>query len=436
VPTNQAPRLFPKLENSAALRSFLWLALDRGVRLALAVGVGLLVARYLGPEQFGVLNYALAVVALAGPLAELGLDGVARREFVLHPERSGTIAGTVFWLRLCGGIVALGAVCFWSMIGAERHVERIILMILSLMTLQPAGMITESWMQSRHDARGSVLPQWVALLLGAAARVAAIRWQAPLSVFAAISVIEIGVTVLSVVAVARCAGLGPLRFEAALARHLLRESWPWALSGAAIMIYMRIDMLMLRTMVGDSAAGVYAAAVRLSELGYFVPIIVANSVQPSLLKARECGEDGYRMALRNYFRLSVAAAYAFALVASLGASSIVSIAYGARYAEAGAILAVHAWAAVFVFLGVARGQFLVNAGMAKFGLLCTVAGAVANVGLNYLLIPRWAGLGAAVATVVSYALSAWLMSFVSPQVRAIGWMQTKALLWPVPTRNR
>ena len=436
MPTDLSTRSLSRLKNSAALRSFLWLALDRGVRLALSGGVGLLVARYLGPEQFGVLNYALAVVALAGPLAELGLDAVARREFVLHPERSGTIAGTVFRLRLYGGIVAVCAVCLGTIVGVEPHEERIILMILSLMTLQPAGMIAESWLQSRHDTRGSVLPQWVALLLGVAARVAAIRLQAPLSVFAAISVVEIGATVLLVVAVARRAGLGPLRFEAALARHLLGESWPWAVSGAAIMIYMRIDMLMLRTMVGDSAAGVYAAAVRLSELGYFVPIIVANSVQPSLLKAKECDEGRYRMVLQNYFRLSVALAYGFALVASLAAPAIIGVAYGAHYAEAGAILAVHAWAAVFVFLGVARGQFLINAGMAKFGLLCTVAGAVANVGLNYLLIPRWAGLGAAVATVVSYAISAWLMSFASLQVRPIGWMQTNALLWPIPNRNR
>ena len=418
------------------MRSFAWLGLDRGGRLALSVGVGLLVARYLGPEQFGVLNYALAVVALVGPLAELGLDAVARREFVLHPERSGTIAGTVFRLRLCGGFLAAGAVCFGATIGGDPHEERIILMILSLMTLQPAGMVAESWLQSRYDARGSVLSQWVALLFGAAARLVAIWVRAPLSVFAVITVIEIGAAVLLVVAAARRAGIGPFRFEADLARLFLRESWPWAVSGAAIMIYMRIDMLMLRTMVGDSAAGVYAAAVRISELGYSVPIIVANSVQPSLLKAKEYDEGRYQMVLQNYFRLSVAFAYGFALVAAVTAPVIIGVAYGARYAEAEAILAVHAWAAVFVFLGVARGQFLINAGMAKFGLLCTVAGAVTNVGLNYLLIPRWAGLGAAVATVVSYAISAWLMSFASPQVRPIGWMQTKALFWPIPNRNR
>jgi PST family polysaccharide transporter len=401
--------------------------------MALSIGVGLLVARYLGPEQFGLLNFALAAVALAGPLAEMGLDAVARREFVRQPERSAAIAGTVMRLRLCGGGVAVCAIVCAALVLARSAEERLLLVVLSLTILQPAGMIAETWLQSRHEARHSVVPQWCALFLGAGARLLAIRLQAPLSVFAIISVIEIGVGILLVAMAARRLGLVELRFDAGLARLLVCEGWPWAVSGAAVMIYMRIDVLMLRTMVGDSAAGVYAAAVRLSELGYFVPVIVANSVQPSLLKVKDRDLGSYNTALQRYFRLSVLCAYAFALPIALLASPIISHAYGARFAEAGPILAVHAWAAVFVFLGVARSQYLVNAGLARFGLMCTLAGAVANVVLNLILIPRWGGMGAAVATVVSYAVAGWVTSFFTPGARWIGWMQTKSLFWPVTT---
>jgi O-antigen/teichoic acid export membrane protein len=193
---------------------------------------------------------------------------------------------------------------------------------------------------------------------------------------------------------------------------------------------MRIDILMLRWMAGEAASGQYAAAVRLSELGYFIPLIAAASVQPLLVRAHQGDAGSYLRALQKYFDLSTLAAYVLALPTALLAPWIIRLAYGVQYAEAGAILAVHAWAVVFVFLGVARSQFLINAGFTRFSLVATVAGAAMNVSLNLLLIPRWSGMGAALATVISYAVSAWLTSFFSPKVRHIGWMQTKAMLAP------
>jgi O-antigen/teichoic acid export membrane protein len=108
----------------------------------------------------------------------------------------------------------------------------------------------------------------------------------------------------------------------------------------------------------------------------------------------------------------------------------VRVLYGRPFADAGPILAVHIWSSVFVFLGVARGQWLVNEKLQHFYLASTMVGAVANVGLNLVLIPRAGGLGAAVATVVSYALAAWLCSYFHPAVRPTAAMQTRALLVP------
>jgi len=201
-------------------------------------------------------------------------------------------------------------------------------------------------------------------------------------------------------------------------------------ASSAVMIYMRIDILMLRWMAGEAASGEYAAAVRVSELAYFLPVIVAASMQPLLARSSGDEKTAYGRQLQRYFDASALAAYALALPVALLAPWIIRLAYGPPYAAAAPILAVHAWAVIFVFLGVARSQFLVNAGLTRFSLVCAVTGALVNVALNLLLIPRWSGLGAAVATVVSYAVSAWLMSFCSPGLRPVGWMQTKALLSP------
>ena len=164
---------------------------------------------------------------------------------------------------------------------------------------------------------------------------------------------------------------------------------------------------------------------------YFVPTALASSVLPALLRARQHNAAEYARRQQQYYDLSAAVAYALSVPVALVAPWVVRVAYGAEFAAAGPILAVHIWSSVFVFLGVARGQWLVNEGLQKFYLGTTCAGAVANVALNLVLIPRWGGLGAAWATVVSYGLAAWLASYAHPAARATAAMQTRALLIPL-----
>jgi O-antigen/teichoic acid export membrane protein len=198
----------------------------------------------------------------------------------------------------------------------------------------------------------------------------------------------------------------------------------------AVIVYLRIDEVMLRYLASPAEVGIYAAAVKLSELWYFLPSALAASVLPALLRARERDAAAYAARQQQYYDLSVGLAYLLSVPVALVAPWLVRLIYGPAFTASGPILAVHIWASVFVFLGVARGQWLVNEGLQKFYLAATLAGAAANILLNLVLIPHWGGLGAAWATVVSYALSGWLTSFCHPMVRTTGIAQTRALAIP------
>lgn len=398
--------------------------------MVVSVFVGLWVARYLGPEEFGRLNYALAVVAMLGPLAELGFEAVLRREFVRSPETAATLVGTAMRLRAAGAILAIGVVMACTFVPGIIGGDRQLLIILALTLFQPSAMVSESWLQSRLESRKSVFPQWIALGLGAGARVLAIAFRAPLEVFASIVVLELGLGSALVLYSGRKAGLRIGRADGAVALSLLKECWPLALSSVSVIIYMRIDVLMLRWMEGERAAGIYSAAVRLSELVYFLPMIAAVSIQPMLVRAHQAGEGVYLHRLQVYFELSALAAYVIAIPMVLFSSHLTFLAYGTLYNESAPILAIHAWAMVFVFLGVARSQHLVNIGYTGFSLMSTTAGALINVVLNLVFIQWWSGLGAAMATVLSQGVSAWLSSFVPSAVRPIGFLQAKALFFP------
>lgn len=418
----------------AAASNFGWLAAERAMRLVLGTAVGFWIARHLGPTQWGVLGYAMALVTLLGFIPALGLDPVIKRELLEKPAATAEVLASGLVLRLISGGLALLVVAAAVLIGAGLSgEEKRLLLILAPLLLQPALFLPDLWLQAHLQAQRSVSVQLAALAVCSAGRIGLILANAPLTAFAGMVVAEMLLGAAGLYWRARQAGLRIAldRARRDTMRALWRECWPLMFAGFAVIVYMKIDEVMLRQLAGPAAIGLYTAATRLSELWYFIPVALGSSLLPALLRARAAEPAAGERRWQQYYDLSAAVAYALSVPIALLAPWIIRLAYGEAFAAAGPILAVHIWSSVFVFLGVARGQWLVNERRQNFYLATTTAGAVVNVGLNFWLIPRWGGLGAAYATLVSYALAAWLASYAHPAVRATARMQTRALLIPV-----
>jgi O-antigen/teichoic acid export membrane protein len=426
-PSTAQPRITP-----AAWSNFGWLAVDKLVRMALGVLVGFWVARHLGPADFGALNYAFAAVTLFLPVAGMGLDALVRRILLVEPARADDC---LYWARRVRGAAACACyalILAWVLLAPMDARDRQLLLIAGLTLFQPAGMVADLWLQAHLHARASVLAQWVALAVGAAWRVILILGDASLMMFAWVAVAEMALVAAGVELAAR--RLGRPREARAPGRSLLGElvrgALPLLLSGLAIALYLRIDVVMLRWLAGVEAAGIYAAAVRISELWYFVPMALASSLLPAVLHSRAEGPEAYARRLQQFYDLNAAVALVAATVTALVATPIVAWTYGPAYAAAAPVLRWHAWAAVFVFIGVVRGQFLVNENLGWFYFVATGTGAVLNIALNFWLIPRAGPVGAAQATLVSYAVASWLSSWFSAAMRPTAVMQSLALLIP------
>ncbi len=417
-----------------AAHNFGWLAAEKAVRLVLSVGVGFWVARHLGPARLGTLGYCLALVTLVSCAVSLGFDAVVKRDLLQRPGSTRELLASGAVLRLAAAVMCYGGLLLLVLVGAlGAGEERRLLAILGLTLFQPAWLMPDLWLQAHLHAKFSVWAQTAALAVGAAVRIALIAADAPLAGFAWAIALEGGLTAAGIHWFARRAGLHFAWTAARLAtmRRLFAEAWPLMFAGLAIVIYMKIDEVMLRWLAGPAAVGIYTAATRLTEIWYFIPIGLASSLLPALLRARERGEADYRTRLQHYYDLNAAVGYALSVPVALAAPWIVRLAYGPAFAATAPIVAVHIWSSVFVFVGVARGQWLVNERLQIFYLLATVGGAAVNVALNFAVIPRWGGLGAAAATVVSQALAAWLSSFCLAATRETGWMQARALLVPL-----
>ncbi|MGC2614807.1 MAG: flippase [Terracidiphilus sp.] len=407
-----------------------WLMVDRVIRMGMGLFVGVWVARYLGPAQFGSLNFAAAFVALFGSVTTLGLDGIVVREVLQKAEDTCEILGTTLALRGGAGLVAMAA-SIGTLALIQRH-DRMALLLVSILSLTLVFQALDTidvFFQSQVRSKITVWAKNAAFLLFVVVRVYLVIAKAPLWTFAVAMTGEVALGAAGLVLGYRLSGgrLSSWRSSKKRATELLKQSWPVIFSAMAVMVYMRLDMVMLKMMQGDFAVGLYAAATRISEVWYFIPMAIVSSVSPAIMRAKDDPALFYGR-LRKLFSLMTLSACVIGSIVALASNAIVRILYSSGYRGAGPVLAVHVWASVFVFLGVAQSPFDVTKSLFKLSLYRIVAGAVINVVMNLYLIPRYSAMGAAIATVVSYAISGVFSNVFSAQTRPIFYMQMRSFI--------
>ncbi|TDG12754.1 flippase [Seongchinamella unica] len=407
-----------------------WLFFDRFLRMGIGLLVGVWIARYLGPEKFGLLNFVMAFVGLFGAIAVLGLQEIIVRDLVRDPSHKEQTLGTAALLLLFSGFLAYGlamVVIFW--LRPEDQLARILVAIFGSTLLLRCSDVAKYWFESQVLSKYTVWVQNVFFVIFAAIKVGLILAQAPLVAFVWAMVTEAALVAATMLAVLDLSGtrLMKMTMSARRAKTLLADSWPLLLSGIAVMIYMQIDQIMLAQMVGENAVGIYSAAVRISEVWYFLPLAIVASVFPNILQAREKGEKEYYSKLQHLYDLMAWLSITVALPMTFLSTFVATLLFGAPYAAAGPVLAVHVWTSFFVFLGVASSRWFVAEGQQLLLLQKTVLGAAVNVILNLILIPQYGAIGAAWTTVFSYSVSDLFADLIHRETRAMFLMKIKVL---------
>jgi PST family polysaccharide transporter len=416
------------------------LFVDRILRLAVNLVVGVWVARYLGPAQFGLYNYAIGFVSLFSPIAYLGLGSIVVRDIIQEPAATNEILGTTLMLRLVGGAVMV--VLTLGMIAWLRPNDPMMYWLVcatSLGNLLLAWETIDYWFQSQTLSQQIVYARNVAFLIATLLKILLIQLQAPLIAFAWVWTAEVALMVVAQI-IAYCHSRGRItdwRLSLRRAVNLLQNAYPLMLSSFSIIFYMRIDQVMLGMMVGDHAVGIYSVAVRVSEACYFVPSAISTSVSPSIVSIKHTDPALYQQRFQRTLNMMIVAAYGICIAMTVCASTIIPLVFGSDYAASTPVLIIHIWSLIFVFLTIVREIWVVAEGVTYVSFLASTLGAITNFLLNLYLIPRQGAVGAAIATFISYGVSGYLTFILIPNFWQLGGMMTRALLctWLIPTRR-
>ena len=411
------------------IRNIGWLTIEKVLAMAINFSLVIYLVRYLGVEDFGKLSYCISFVALFEAIAKLGLNGIVVRNLVQEPAAKNTILGTAFVLKLCGSMVTWGLIFITSLkfnYNQELHGINIILACGLIFT---AFDTIDYWFESQVKSKAISLIRTTQLVITSVIKLILIWLNFSLIAFVWLIFIDYLLKALLKIWVywQHNFSIFNWKFNFCKARQLIKDSFPLILSGVMITIYMKIDQVMLGNMVNSAAVGNYATAVRFSEIWYFFPVAICSSCYPAIVRSKEQSPTEYYARLQQLYDLMVGIAIFIAIPITLFAKPLLTYLLGAEYTEAGTILAWHIWAGIFVFLGVARSKWLMIENLTIFNFATTGLGAITNIILNLWLIPLYQGIGAAIATIISYAVAGYLSCIFYPPMWQTGIMLTKAL---------
>ena len=406
-----------------------WMMGEKILRMFVGLFVGIWVARYLGPEQFGLLSYAQSFVFLFTAIATLGLDGIVVRELVKDESRRDELLGTAFGLKLIGAVLILPSLWLTVQLTSNDAHTNLLVFIIASATIFQSFNVIDFYYQSRVQSKYVAWANSFGLCVSSAIKIVLILNEAPLMAFAIMVAFDAIVLATGLVFFYKISSKKKMfnwSFKTAIAKKLLIDSWPLILSGLVVSVYMKIDQVMIKEMLDTEAVGHYAAAVRLSEVWYFVPVVIATSLFPSIINAKKVSQELYLQRLQRIYILMVWMSLIIALPVTLSSEFIINTLYGSDYQNAASVLMIHVWTAIFVFLGVSRSNWIITENLQIYSMLYLAIGLCVNLVGNYLFIPTQGILGAALATLLSQACVAIVFPFLFSKTRYMGVMMLKS----------
>lgn len=390
-----------------------WMLFEKIIRLILNFFVMVAVVRYLGPDEFGLYSYAISFYGLFVAFISLGLESISIRELVKHPDKKDEILGSVFYTQLVGALIAISLISLALVITSEELITSILILIISASSFFQTFNVIDYYFRSTVKAKYSVYVLFSSVVLISVIKFTLIIVKAPLIYFIIAYAFEFVLNSIGyfIVYHLQKQKISQWKFDKNLALSLLKDSWPLILSGVVVSIYMKVDQVIIKKMLDAKEVGYYAAAVRLSESWYFIPVAISNALFPAIVNAKNISLELYKSRLQKLYDVLAWMAIGISVPISFFASDIIKLLYGVNFLPSAPILTIYIWAGTAVFLGVASSQYLVAENLTKISLFRTALGMIANVILNILLIPKYGIVGSAVATLISYSLATFSIVF-------------------------
>jgi O-antigen/teichoic acid export membrane protein len=408
------------------VENIFWLVVEKGFSLVAGLVVGIYVARYLQPENYGLLSYATSFVGIFSVFSAMGLDQIIVRELSRAPETRDDLLGSALIIKLAGSFFLMVLIGILLIFFNHTAFTNTLIIIIAIAEVFKSFEVINFFYQSKVQSKYTVYTQLSINLSVSLMKIGLVVFQAPLIWFALIIIVGSFLNAAGLIFAyqTKTGAIANWNFRKRVAINLLRESWPLTFYGLALHIQARIDQVMLGNMVNNYEVGQYSVALKFIEIFGFVPMILMSTFTPAVSKAKVVDETLYQNRLLNLYRLLFFMFLVVGVPIFLFAEDIITFLYGVEFQPAGYLLSLFALRLFFSNMGVGKSVFIVNESLFKYSLLTVVIGAIANVLLNYMLIPLYASKGSILSSMLSFVISIFLVDLFFTKTR-----QNQQLMW-------
>lgn len=390
-----------------------WMIGGKVFQMSLSLVMGMITARYLGPSNFGVINYTASFVAFFTSVCTLGLNGIIVKELIDNPNKEGEILGTSIYMRLVSSLLSsISILIIIKLINPKEDIFLIIafLQVLSLI-FQSFDMINY-WYQAKMMSKFCVITQSIGYLVMTVYRIVILLLNKSVEWFAFCTSLDM-LVISSLLLISYYKNGGQkLSFSMMRAKTMIGKSYHFILSGLMVAIYGQMDKIMLGKMLNTDVVGYYSTAANICSMWTFILMAIIDAARPIIMQVRTESRLLYKKRIKQLYAAIIWISFSVAILFSIFSKYIIIILYGEAFIPAVETLKIISWSTAFSYLGVARSIWLVCENKQKYVKYLSFMGAMCNLILNAILIPIIGINGAAVATLITQIVT----NFIAPMI--------------------
>jgi O-antigen/teichoic acid export membrane protein len=408
-----------------------WAVIGKVVNLLGSLFIGILVARYLGPEKYGLMNYVISYVSIFFIISSFGLDDIEIRELSKNPVKRESILGTAFRIRIIFAFITFVLILSTLFLFAVDRETFILVLIYSFAVFSSCFNVIRNYFTSVVENESVVKTEIFRTLFGALVKLVLLMVHAPLLLFM-ISIIFDTILIAGGYILSYQRKVGRIRswkYDPTIVSFLLKQALPLVLSGAAVIIYQRIDQVMIGSMLDNISVGYFATAGKFLDIILFIPLVLTQTITPILVQKRERNLIEYEIAKQRFVSLIVWFSIGLSLIVSISAHWLVLYTFGSKYLASVDTLEIMSWKTVGMALSASSGQIIIMEGKQRWAVFRNLIGVLICVSLNFLFIPLYGIIGSAWVTIITVAFTGCFANFFIPPYHSILKIQLKAIFF-------
>jgi O-antigen/teichoic acid export membrane protein len=413
------------------LRNSSWMLAEQGIKLTSAIFVGIYIARYLGPEKFGILSYALATVSIFLSLSRLGMEAILVRELTSHHSEKALYIGTSFLLMFVGSTASLFTITGLTGLISIDDQTIVYTWVISIGIIFQPFLVFDYAFQSEAKAKLSSIGKSSILLIISIFRIFLVHFEADLIWFAISYAIEhmLVAIILLLVYTKDNYPNSIMSFSANLVKPLLARSWPMLMSGIAGMILLRVDQIMIRILLDEKHLGLYAAAAKIYQGWVSFPFILSLSLLPMLIKLKKASPSKYENSMTIFFSMVFWFCILVSIFVTIFKDTIIDLTFGPKFEASSNALVIMIWASAFSAIGFMSARYMIVEGMEKKIARRNWIAITINIPLNYILIPIFNIEGAAIASLASLIVVHYFIDIADDDLRQLLRIKNNSILF-------